>query len=267
MTEFLQPKDFWDECVALNDLISDFEPSDFQRVTRFKDWTVNDVLQHLHIWNWGVVECLNDTEEGRAYIKEVVVGLSGQESLRAIEKKRVGSLLGLDLLSAWWVQSRATADAFAEADPKARVAWAGPSMSARSAITARLMETWSHAQAIYDLLGVARADTDRIRNIAHMGVGTFAWSFSNRGLPVPESVPQVRLTGPSGAIWSWNEENNDDLIEGSATGFCQVVAQTRNVADTDLSVSGDTARQWMAIAQCFAGPANDPPAPGQRGPE
>jgi hypothetical protein len=43
-----------------------------------------------------------------------------------------------------------------------------------------------------------------------------------------------------------------------------VVTQVRAVADTELQVTGDTARRWMAIAQCFAGPPQDPPAPGSR---
>jgi hypothetical protein len=54
------------------------------------------------------------------------------------------------------------------------------------------------------------------------------------------------------------------LLEGRATEFCQVVTQCRNIADTSLKVSGDVARQWMAVAQCFAGPPQDPPAPGVR---
>jgi hypothetical protein len=29
-------------------------------------------------------------------------------------------------------------------------------------------------------------------------------------------------------------------------------------------VKGETAQRWMAIAQCFAGPPNDPPAKGTR---
>jgi uncharacterized protein (TIGR03084 family) len=62
---------------------------------------------------------------------------------------------------------------FAAADPFARVPWVGPDMSVRSAITARLMETWAHGQAAYDLLGVVRRNTDRIRNIAVLGVNTY----------------------------------------------------------------------------------------------
>ena len=56
----------------------------------------------------------------------------------------------------------------------------------------------------------------------------------------------------------------DQLIEGSATEFCQVVTQVRNIADTRLKVAGEAATRWMAIAQCFAGPPETPPAPGSR---
>jgi len=137
-------------------------------------------------------------------------------------------------------------------------------MSVRSSITARLMETWAHGQEIYDLLGVERIDGDRIKNIAVLGVNTFGWTFINRGLEVPSPVPQVRLTSPSGQNWVWNEATADELVEGSATEFCQVVTQVRNVADTRLRVTGEVASRWMSIAQCFAGPPEDPPAPGAR---
>jgi uncharacterized protein (TIGR03084 family) len=81
---------------------------------------------------------------------------------------------------------------------------------------------------------------------------------------VPDTLPCVCLTAPSGARWTWHEPAHGEAITGSATAFCQVVTQTRNVADTDLVVVGETANRWMAIAQCFAGPPVDPPAPGTR---
>jgi uncharacterized protein (TIGR03084 family) len=145
-----------------------------------------------------------------------------------------------------------------------RVKWAGPDMSARSSISARLMETWSHAQAIYDLLGVVRKDTDRIKNIVIMGVNTFGWTFINRGEEVPEDMPYLKLTAPSGEIWEWNDPDPANSIEGTASDFCQVVTQCRNIGDTSLKVTGDTATTWMAKAQCFAGPPETPPAAGSR---
>ncbi|MEM7212895.1 MAG: maleylpyruvate isomerase family mycothiol-dependent enzyme, partial [Pseudomonadota bacterium] len=153
---------------------------------------------------------------------------------------------------------------FAAADPKARVKWAGPDMSTRSSITARQMETWAHAQEVFDVLGLERTEADRIKNIAHLGVSTYGWTCVNRGEPVPEPAPYVRLTGPSDAIWEWGEASDAERVEGSAVEFAQVTAQTRNIADTALQTTGPNAKRWMSIAQCFAGPPNDPPAPGAR---
>lgn len=122
----------------------------------------------------------------------------------------------------------------------------------------------AHGQAVFDVLGQERVENDRIRNIVIMGVNTYKWSFVNRGAPVPDPMPYVRLTSPSGAIWEFNAAQDTDRLEGSAVDFCRVVAQTRNIADTELRVQGENARAWMASAQCFAGPAQQPPLAGSR---
>jgi uncharacterized protein (TIGR03084 family) len=132
-------------------------------------------------------------------------------------------------------------------------------MSARSSIAARLMETWSHSQALYDVLGQVRVDGDRIRAIAHLGAITYGWTFANRSAKPPGPAP-------SGALCEWNTESapEGEVLTGPATDFCQVVAQTRNIADVGLCVTGKAATAWMNQAQRFAGPPNDPPPPGSR---
>ena len=40
--------------------------------------------------------------------------------------------------------------------------------------------------------------------------------------------------------------------------------QVRNIKDTNLKISGENVTKWMEIAQCFAGPPEDPPEPGSR---
>jgi len=157
-----------------------------------------------------------------------------------------------------------TADLFSNVDPKARLQWAGPSMSARSSITARLMETWAHGQEIYDHLGIERHNTDRIQGIVVLGVNTFAWTYKARGAEPPGPLPRVELVSPTGAHWVFGETSDSGSITGTAVSFCQVVTQTRNIADTDLVVSGAIAADWMSKAQCFAGPPSVPPAPGTR---
>jgi len=113
-------------------------------------------------------------------------------------------------------------------------------------------------------LGKTRAEGDRLRNIAVMGVNTFGWTFVNRRLEVPQVKPHVRLVSPAGAVWEWNEPQQSERVEGAAVDFCRVVTQIRNIADTALQVTGPIARQWLSIAQCFAGPPENPPPPHTR---
>jgi uncharacterized protein (TIGR03084 family) len=137
-------------------------------------------------------------------------------------------------------------------------------MSARSFATARIMEVWAHGQDIFDALQIRREPTDRLQHIAHMGVATFGWSFMNRQMEIPDAEVRVELRAPSGDRWTWGPENATNQIKGSAQDFCLVITQRRNVVDTQLAVTGDTAAQWMTIAQAFAGPPADPPEPGSR---
>lgn len=261
---FREPQDFHDESLALHDLLAAQDDAAFRRETQFKHWTVDDILLHLHFWNVAADLALQDTAAFRAFYAPVAETLSRGEPLRPFESAYVEGIRGRALLATWHAQVVAMTARFADADPKRRLAWAGPDMSARTSISARLMETWAHGQAVWDTLGLERRDTDRIRSIAVLGVNTFGWAFTSRRLPVPARPPHVRLTAPSGVTWTFNEPSETELVEGSATAFCQVVAQTRNVADVGLRVVGETARAWMAIAQCFAGPPRRPPPPGKR---
>jgi len=260
---FQQVIDFRDESRALYDLMKPLAADAYSTRTQFKQWTFNDILGHLHLWNQAADLSLNDETEFQKFIGQVFQYVASG-SLREFEKSRLKGLEGLELLEQWHGFVLQMSDRFGEVDPIARVKWAGPDMSVRSSITARLMETWAHGLAIYDALGVERQDDDRIRNIAILGINTFGWAFRNRKLEVPELAPYLRLTAPSGAVWEWNDSSDTNRIIGSASGFCQVVTQTRNVADTDLRVEGEVAIQWMGIAQCFAGPPEQPPAPGTR---
>lgn len=265
---FQQVHDFQEESQALHDVLKGLTAAQFSTPTLFKEWTFDDVIGHLNFWNWAADLSLNDepalmtmmTEAGTAIVEN---GIRPFEN--AYYEKMTGVRnTGPGLLELWHDYLEAMTRRFAKADPKARVRWAGPDMSVRSSISARLMETWAHGQAVYDALGIERVDTDRIKSIVILGVNTYTWPFKLRKLTVPGPMPNLCLTAPSGEFWTWGEPDTEDRIEGSATSFCQVVTQVRNVADTDLVLKGDVARQWMDIVQCFAGNPVDPPAPGTR---
>ena len=83
------------------------------------------------------------------------------------------------------------------------------------------------------------------------------------GLEVPAEDVRVELTAPSGAVWTWGPAEAADSIVGPAEDFCLVVTQRRHVDDTALVTNGGLAREWMEIAQAFAGPATAGPVAGR----
>ncbi len=263
---FQQPLDFRDESEALYRVLVALPDADFERTTQFKGWTIHDVVSHLHAWNRAADLSLADPAGFDAFRAKLLGELAAGTKLRAFETAWLDGAKNRARLEQWREFYLAMTERFLAADPKQRVAWAGPDMSVRSSISARLMETWAHGQEVYDLLGRECAHTDRIKNIADLGVRTFGWAYVNRGRAVPSPAPQVRLIAPSGAVWAWNEDEAANRVEGAAVDFCKVVTQTRNVADTALTVTGPIATEWMTIVQCFAGPPENPPAPGTRFP-
>ena len=260
----LQAEDFRAESRALAAVIDPLSEADFATPTLFKGWAIDDVIGHLHMFNVAAEKTLQGGTAFQDFFAPIMAGLTAGLSLRETQYPWLDGLHGRALFADWRDTAERVADAYTAADPKARVKWAGPDMSALSGITARQMETWAHGQAVFDVLGLERQETDRVRNIAHLGVSTFGWTFINRGLSVPDPAPHVRLTGPSGAVWEWNAPQADNRVDGSAVDFARVVTQTRSIGDTGLSATGAVAAEWMAMAQCFAGPVETPPAPGQR---
>ena len=255
-----QAADFLEESNVLIELVNGLENVQFEQQTQFKNWTINDILVHLHFWNLGADLSLNDPDAFTAMFEELFGALKAGR-LRDHENGKIVDR-GKDLVEAWSAHSRDMGKRWQNVDPKTRVKWAGPDMSVRSSMSARQMEVWAHGQAIFDMLGKDRPESDRIKNIVVLGINAFGWSHKVHGLEIPETMPTVSLVSPSGEVWTFGE--GKEQIEGSAVEFCQVVTQTRNIADTNLSMSGKIAQTWMAKAQCFAGPPNPPPAPGAR---
>jgi len=263
-----EANDFRDECDALAAILDDATDEDFAKVTLFKEWTIEDIIAHLYIWNIAAGLTLKSRDKFQEFLafvmKRMGAGEGHIEIQRAWLDETQNGLHGLALYQAWRKFYPFLAEQYYNADPHQRVAWAGPDMTAKSKIIARQMETWAHGQGIFDVLGIERSDKDRIRNICHLGVTTYSWTFRNRGEEPPAPKPFVRLTAPSGAIWEWNEPQSDNAVTGAAVEFAQTVTQTRNIADTSLNTTGPNAARWMEIAQCFAGAPETPPAKGAR---
>ena len=259
-----EANDFKAECDSIAAILDGKSEADFQTETLFKRWTVNDIVGHLHLWNIAADLTLTQPDEFTTFATKAMGGIMKGQTHPELQAEFFDGQTGLDIYKAWKEYYPAMAERFAAADPDTRVKWAGPDMSVKSCIIARQMEHWAHAQALFDIFGIDRINEDRLQNVAHIGVTTYSWSFKVRQIEPPKPKPYVRLTAPSGAIWEWNDPQDDNKIEGSATEFAQVVTQCRNIHDTKLKMTGKTAKQWMDIAQCFAGGAETPPAAGTR---
>ena len=255
--------DFKAESDGLYALMKDLDDAAFAEPTQFKGWTLTNVLEHLHMWNWAAHQSHADEAHFTTWLESALPKVM-QGGMRAYEAEWNDGVSGRALLAKWHGFYTQMADDMVQVDPKKRLKWAGPDMSARSSISARLMETWAHGQEVYDHLGVVRQNKDHIKSIVVLGINTFGWTYATRGETPPGERPYVRLEAPSGEIWEFGEPSNDERIEGKAEEFCQTVTQTRNIADTDLTVTGAVATDWMSKAQCFAGAPETPPAPGTR---
>lgn len=255
--------DLRDEGDKLYQFLLTLNDADWSRTTAFKSWTVNDVVAHLYFSDYLGVTSYKDAQAFECFMSEVE---SSGLTLAAFTRQWLDNLCGTQMLERWRALFIEMCDLFANSDPKLRLTWVGPDMGLPMFVTARLMETWAHSWAIYDLLGAQNVQTDRIKHIATIGIRTYQWTFANRGLPQPGPAPHICLQAPSGELWKWNAEQFENKISGDAVEFCQVVTQVRNISDTQLEVVGEPAKQWMSIAQCFAGPAEEPPTKGLRGP-
>ena len=247
------------EYEALDTIVAALDESGWNVMTPAEGWTIKDQIRHLAYYDQRARLAVTEPQAFCQHLADI--SADPEDHCETLAK--VGRELAAAELLQWWRQERRTLlDALIPLDRKTRLTWYGPPMSALSFATARIMETWAHGQDVADALGIERVPTERLRHIAHLGVATFGWSYTNRRIKVPDSPVRVELTSPSGAFWTWGPEKAKEVVRGSAEDFCLVVTQRRNFADTQLIVEGATARQWMSIAQVYAGEPGAGRGPG-----
>ena len=251
--------DLAEEQNELDAFVADLDGAAWNTRTPAEGWTIKDQIRHLayfeerarlaasdpEVFKLWLAEIQQDSDRFRKHIEETGKDLSAKRTLK------------------WWREERsALLEILEPMNRKHRLHWYGPDMSVISFATARLMETWAHGQDIADALGITRKPTDRLRHIAHLGVSTFGWSYVNRQMDVPDITVRVELRAPSGDLWVWGPPEAKNRVKGSAEDFCLVVVQRCHVADTNLNINGETAKQWMSIAQAYAGGPGQGRKPG-----
>lgn len=244
---------------ALDAIVAALRPEDWDRPTPAEGWSIRDQITHLTFFDEQAHLAVADPDGfAEALSAAADDPLSFNERpLAEARLQETGEVLGR------WRAARASMlEAFAGLEPDVRIPWYGPAMSAKSFVTARLMETWAHGQDIVDALEIRREPTIRLRHVAHIGVLARPFAYQAHGRSMPEEPVHVELAAPDGTVWTWGEPR-PPLVRGPAVDFCLVVVQRRHVDDTRLEVEGDAAREWMEIAQAYAGPPGSGRRPGQ----
>src|ERR1035437_7028499 len=234
------------ESAVTRALVAGLDEAAWHLATPAAGWDIADQITHLAYFDEVTVQSAVAPEEFMAERAdhEASGGVSPDDIAAGFRDLTAAQLL------AWFDTARAQLiDTFSGLDPATRLPWFGPAMSAASALTARLMETWAHAQDIADALGVSREPPSP--------AGPRASSSAVHGNPAPSAPVRVELIPPSGpdVTWTWGPEDAEDRVTGPAPGFCLLVTQRRHRGDVDLKIEGPAAEEWMVIAQAFAGGA------------
>lgn len=247
---------------SLDDVVGDLGAEQWSRDTASPGWSVFDQVAHLAYFDDRASIAISNPERFRRDLDEMLAR-AASESIDEITLGPLRTLSSRDLVTLWRENRRRLNEDARTLTDESRVAWYGPSMGAKSFLTARLMETWAHGVDIADSLGVTREPTDRLRHVAQLGFITRQWSYSVRGETMPTGAVRLELIGPRGDAWRWGLDDAEDSIEGSAEEFCLVVTQRRHPSDTSLH-AGELGTHWLQRAQAFAGAPSDGPPPRSR---
>jgi len=246
------------ESAALRQVLAGLAVADWGLATPAAGWTVTDQVTHLAYFDDAARRSVTEPERFTAEAEQIAA--AGGDFIDQVAA-RYRDTPPADVL-AWFDQARARlTEAYRQADPSVRLPWYGPPMSLASSVTARLMETWAHGQDVLDTIGIARVPTARMRHVADLGIRALRYAYTVNGLPVPAEPIRVELAGPDDARWDWGPADAANRVSGTALDFCLLVTQRRHRDDTALEVTGAVVRQWMSIAQAFAGPAGPGRAP------
>ena len=254
--------DLVSEQEALDAVVTALAAADWGLATPSPRWAVRDQIGHLAFFDETAALAISDPQSFVQHRTDFVAAAFANPG--AGDELTLGparAMTAEKLLAHWRACRNLLAEAGAGCGEKDRIEWYGPSMGAKSFLTARLMEAWAHGQDICDTVDSEREATDRLRHIAQLGFITRGWTYINRKTEIPEGDIRVELDAPSGETWTFGPADAPATVRGPAEDFCLVTSQRRNLADTSLVIDGAIAQDWLEKAQLFAGPPSNPPAP------
>jgi uncharacterized protein (TIGR03084 family) len=236
-------------------LVAGLREEGWRQATPAPGWSVHDQFTHLAWFDDAARLAIDDPRAFVAHRAEVLADVDDFVARIAESNRHRSGQEAEDWLRQTGHDLVVSATG---ADSSIRIPWYGPDMSLVSCITARVMETWAHGQDVADALGIVRRPTDRLNHVAFIGWRALPNSYRAHSRPVPVDPVRVELDG-----LTFGPADARNIVRGPLLDFCLVVTQRRHVDDTTLVAEGPVAREWLGIAQAFAGPPGAGRKPGQ----
>ena len=102
---FKEAADFLEESNVLASALAGANDDLFALPTLFKEWTIEDVIAHLHMWNNAALLTLEDKEKFQEFIAyffaRMTAGDDHPQAQRAWLNETQGGLSGRKLFNAW----------------------------------------------------------------------------------------------------------------------------------------------------------------------
>ncbi|MGH2784297.1 MAG: maleylpyruvate isomerase family mycothiol-dependent enzyme [Actinomycetota bacterium] len=235
------------------------EQSDLERVLRGRPeedwliptpahgWDVRDQVSHLA----DTEEIAHDTSTGGPrQLNPEALSFPSPEAFTESGCDKGRAMKGSEVLE-WWVNGATKTRAVLEnKDPKERIPW-GLGMSARSFVSARLMETWAHGLDVRAALKQPPNITPRLRDVAWLIFRAFPYGFSYAKREMPTGTLRMELDF-EGDRWDFGPDTADNLITGEAGEFCRVGVQRMKLGDAKtLKAQGRLAEEALQVARAF----------------
>jgi uncharacterized protein (TIGR03084 family) len=242
--------DLHEESADLERMLVELSDADWARPTPAAGWTVAHQIAHLH-WTDRLATLAATDSAGFA----AMAAGAGEDPQEFVDRGAEESLAPPgELLTRWRAGRAALAAALVQVPGGVKLPWFGTAMSPASVATARLMETWAHGEDVAAALSEPRLPTARLRHVVHLGVRTMGYGFMVHGRPAPTEPVYLELTAPDGGTWSYGPPDAPNRLTGPALDFCLLVTQRAHPADLALVATGPVAKEWLEVAQAFAGP-------------
>lgn len=225
-----------------------------------QNWNIKDAVIHIAFYDYAAYKLMNGEAENVRTLSQAEAG--NDQFFRAT---KFHHFTGEEALWWWREQRTQMMNAFFHKDSKERIPWApGLPMSAKSLVSARLMELWAHSVDIYAALALEPVVKERITSTLFLSWQARPNAYRINNLEMPDTPIYLELVLPSGKVWTQGDPKAENLIKGRALDWAMVAIRRKNWIDTDLEIIGDAARQFAMIVQTYAGVADQAPPAKQQ---